>query len=244
MDRPRLLLVTQITELEWRIKPLLEEWADVATYDSPGVGDEPRVDQLDYDGLVAHGVAQLDRRGWDRCVIAGDEFASGLALRIAAERPDRVAGLALGHAALSYRDNETGPIDSSVMAGFRQLLATDFRSWARAYTQITQGAYDDATMERFIERVPPDVAQQLAQIAFRQMRDEDDSYEPLLRGLGVPLLFAEHRDCIVFRREGFEEAAAAFPDAARLCTPEKPNCSPAFAEALREFCEPLFSADP
>ena len=41
MERPRLLLVPELTELEWVIKPLLEEWAEVASYDAPGVGDEP-----------------------------------------------------------------------------------------------------------------------------------------------------------------------------------------------------------
>jgi hypothetical protein len=39
--RPRLLLVPEFTELEWVIRPKLAEWAEVATYDPPGVGGEP-----------------------------------------------------------------------------------------------------------------------------------------------------------------------------------------------------------
>jgi hypothetical protein len=38
--KPRLLLVPAFTELQWMIKPELEEWADVAAYDPPGVGKE------------------------------------------------------------------------------------------------------------------------------------------------------------------------------------------------------------
>ena len=41
MARPRLLLVAEFTELEWAIKPELEEWAEVLSFDPPGVGTEP-----------------------------------------------------------------------------------------------------------------------------------------------------------------------------------------------------------
>ena len=41
MDRPRVLLVPTLTEVEWKIRPLIEEWAEVASFDAPGVGDEP-----------------------------------------------------------------------------------------------------------------------------------------------------------------------------------------------------------
>ena len=241
MDRPRLLLVAQISELEWRIKPQLEEWADVASYDAPGVGDEPRADPMDMAALVARGLAEIDRHGWERCVIAGDEFASGIAIRIAAERPTAVAGLALGHACLTYsEDSGEAPLDAGVMSGFYQLLKTDYRSWVRAYTQVTKGAYDDETMERFLERVPADVARQIG-AAVSELRTAK-STEATIAGLGVPLLLAEHRGCLVFRHEGYQAAVAAFPDAHTVSTTEKPNCSPVFADALRDFCEALTPA--
>jgi pimeloyl-ACP methyl ester carboxylesterase len=236
MERPRLLLVAQITELEWRIKPLLEEWAEVASYDSPGVGDEPAAEPLDADAIVGRGLAEIDRRGWDRCVIAGDEFAGAIAVRIAAARPEAVAGLALGHACLSYsEDKHDSPVDAAVMAGFTQLLQTDYRSWARAFTQITRGSYDDETMELFLDRVPAPVALELEKLG----TEMKEGHEPLLRGLRVPMLFAEHKDCIVFRREGYREAVQAFPEAHTVSTLEKPNCSPAFAQALRSFCDAI-----
>jgi pimeloyl-ACP methyl ester carboxylesterase len=243
MARPRLLLVAQLSELEWRIKPLLEEWADVASYDAPGVGDEPRVDPLDMDALVAHALDVIDRRGWDRCFIAGDEYASAIAVLAAAARPDAVQGLALGHACLTYDDEGPDPtIDGAVMAGFYQLMDTDYRSWVRAYTQLTLGAYDDETMDRFIERVPADIAPQLVRATTDHL-EAAASFEPLIRDLRVPLLFAEHRGCIAYRPTAYAAAAEAFPAARTVSTTEKPNCSPAFAEALRSFChEPAFAS--
>ena len=46
MSRPRLLLVPSFTELKWGVLPLLEEWADVATFDMPGVGEQPADEEL------------------------------------------------------------------------------------------------------------------------------------------------------------------------------------------------------
>jgi pimeloyl-ACP methyl ester carboxylesterase len=234
VTRQRVLLVPWITELEWRIRPLLEEWADVASYDCPGVGDEPPVDPHDADAIVGRGLAELDRRGWDRCIIAGDEFAAAIALRIASARPEVVEGLALGHACLRYDDHDAdAPVNRDVMSGFNTLLDNDFRSWVRAYTQLTQGAYDDATMNLFLERVPPEVCAQHARVVDAFVLEVDVESE--LRDLNAPLLLAEHRDCLVFRRSGYDEAVAAFPDAAYVSTDEKPSCSPEFAAALRSF---------
>ena len=41
MSLPRLLLVPQLTQIEWTIEPDLEQWAEVASFDPPGVGNEP-----------------------------------------------------------------------------------------------------------------------------------------------------------------------------------------------------------
>jgi pimeloyl-ACP methyl ester carboxylesterase len=240
VDRPRLLLIPWITQLEWRITPLLEDWADVAAYDCPGVGDEPG-DPSDAGAIIARGVAELDRRGGDRWVIVSDEFANAIAVHIARERPDAVAAMALGHACLSYeRGGDDAPVRAELMAGFDKLLDTDYRSWVRAYTQITQGAYDDTTMQGFLERVPPGVCQRHSGVVDALNEDIDIGAE--LRRLDVPLLFAQHRECLVFTPAGYDEARAAFPGAETVTTEEKPNCSPAFAHALRSFVEQRVSA--
>src|SRR4051794_30594531 len=99
--RPRLLLVPQLTELEWLIKPALETWADVATYDAPGVGQEPDAEEFGPGVVAERGLAELDHRGWDRCVLVLDEFGASAGIRLAAKRPEAVQAVAFGHARLS-----------------------------------------------------------------------------------------------------------------------------------------------
>jgi len=66
-------------------------------------------------------------------------------------------------------------------------------------------------------------------------RDDEDIGE-LLDQLDCPLLFAEHKGCLMSTEEGFEDAAAAFPRARTIAVEDAPTSSRGFAEALREFC--------
>jgi pimeloyl-ACP methyl ester carboxylesterase len=167
-------------------------------------------------------------------VVAGDDMGNAIAVRIATARPEMVEGMALGHAALSFStEGPEAPVNAEIMAAFNKLLDTDYRAWVRAYTQVTQGAYDDTTMELFLKRIPEAVCRR-NQAVVEALASEVD-VEAALRQLDVPLLLAEHRDCLVFNREGYQRAVAAFPDARTITTLEKPSCSPAFAEALRAF---------
>jgi hypothetical protein len=43
------------------IKPELEEWAEVATFDVPGVGEEPAVDPLDRQAIIGRALLEVDR---------------------------------------------------------------------------------------------------------------------------------------------------------------------------------------
>jgi hypothetical protein len=65
---------------------------------------------------------------------------------------------------------------------------------------------------------------------------DDVEIGDLLERLDCPLLFAEHEGCLGSTEEGFEDAVAAFPKARTVTTTAAPLASPAFAEALREFC--------
>src|SRR5437588_44965 len=136
MQRPRLLLVPQVCALDWQIAPLLSEWAEVATYDPPGVGDEPAAGEIGRDAIARRGLDELDRLGW-------------------------------------------------VMQARDPLMRTTL----------------------------------------------DD-----LAARDVPMLFAEHDGCMMFTPEGYADAVAAFPRAQAVSIAQKPSASPAFAEALREFC--------
>ncbi len=242
MTRPRLLLVPTLTEVEWGIRPLLAEWAEVASYDAPGLGrelagggDERVAEGVSLEAIAERGLEELDRRGWDRCVVAADEFAVAAAVELADRRPACVQALALGHPHLSFaREGERAPINSEMLQAFNQLARTDYMSYVRALSQLTRGAYDDEFAERYMERVSPEVASSWLDVnlpSYERSRTVD-----VLRRLEVPLLLAEHRDCLLFTHEGYEDAVAEFPHAATTSVEEKPSMSPAFAEALREFC--------
>jgi hypothetical protein len=74
-------------------------------------------------------------------------------------------------------------------------------------------------------------------------RDDVDIGE-LLAQVECPLLFAKHEGCLGSTDEGFEDAAAAFPEARTISVPDAPVASGEFAEALREFCSAVQPADP
>jgi pimeloyl-ACP methyl ester carboxylesterase len=265
VDRPRILLVPDTSELEWQVKPLLEEWAEVASFDAPGIGAEPAVEgrgpraTLEGRGLsderrgwercvtpgdepiVERGLAEIDRRGWESCIVVGDEFGSFNAIGLAAAAPSRVEGLALGHACLSLdRTGPRPPVSGDVYSGFSQLARFDYRTFARTLTQVTQGGYDEELAEAYIERVPQEITMAHSELADRFM--DGRRVEPVLRELNVPLLLVEHKGCLMFTREGFEDAVAAFPDAQRAAFEQKPSVSADFAAALRTFAARLTKA--
>ena len=242
MRKPRLLLVPTVCELEWRIRQQLGEWAEVASYDAPGVGSEPAA-PYSVEALVERGLAELDRLSWERYVVVGDEFAVVVATRIAAARPDRAAALVLGHACLSLRsEGPRAPINGEIKDAFFRLARTDYGSYVRALGQVTQQAYDDEWVEHYRERVSQEAVQAYEGRWFEA--DEEEPIQEVLGSLQIPLLFVEHRGCLMFTQEGFEDAAAAFPHAQTAFTETKPSADPGFSELLREFCGKLDPAGP
>jgi len=248
VKRPRILLVPSLSELEWTIRPLLEEWAEVASYDGPGVGDEPPIEALRPVATARRGLEELDRRGWERCVVVGDELGGGAAILLSQARPAAVQGLALGHAALSLsRRGERPALNPAVVDAHVQLAEVDFRAFVRHDFRAWQGQRErppeapdeDALAEAYLGRVSHQTA-----VAFhRELVEHEEALErrlgSALRSLEVPLLLVQHEGCLVYTAEGYEDAVAAFPDAARAATSAKPAIDPAFAEVLRSFCEQI-----
>jgi hypothetical protein len=246
VERPRLLIVPEFTELEWTIIPLLEEWAEVASYDAPGVGDEAvsdaELERLSTDGpyrrgrIAARGLEEASRRGWDRFVIVSDSGGNLPACRLASMKPEATAGLALGHACLSLKsEGERAPINAEVEAALEQLAEQDSERFVQhAITQVTGGAYDTELAGRILERVP---VRMLMQAWFHQAGD--DTMDELIEGLDVELLLVKHNGCLMFTEEGFEDAVAAYPAAATGSVDDKPSVSEEFAARLREFCGTL-----
>jgi hypothetical protein len=234
MGRPRLLLLPAYSQLEWVIRPQLEEWAEVAAFDAPGVGEEPHPDQYGTSAVAERAAAEVDRLGWDSCIVAADEFTIAAAVKFASAHRDTVQGLALGHACLSFNpDREPPALNQEVRAAFAQVSTLDDRTFMRHLTQITQGFYGEELADHMLERIPTGVAQAYSR---ENLEDPGDWIENDLRDLGKPMLFAEHDPCLLFTTEGYREAVTAFPDVMRVSCPEKPTVSPAFAEALEQFC--------
>jgi pimeloyl-ACP methyl ester carboxylesterase len=241
VTRPRILLVPGITELEWRIKPLLEEWADVASFDAPGVGEEPPPSSYEAEAIVERGLEEISRRGWDSAVVAGDEVGTAIAVRLASGNPERVDALVLGHACLNFRRRGERPaVGEDISAALTQIVQTDFRAYARALTQVTQSAYDDEMAEEFMRRVPQDAARQY--LVNVLARDEHHDMEDELKSIEAPLLLAQHKGCLMWTAEGFEDCAKALPQARTSSFEIKPSASPEFAETLREFCEDVVTS--
>jgi pimeloyl-ACP methyl ester carboxylesterase len=236
--RPKLLLVPQLTELEWLIKPLLEEWAEVATYDVPGVGGEPSAGDFGPEVIAKRGLAELDRRGWHRCVLVADEFGAAAATCLASHRPEAIQAVALGHARLSTSmKGDAAPLNPEVFSACASLVRHDTKTFVRQLFKMTggeqmQGGYGEELVESYLSRVPVDL---LAQ-TWESRSEVGDSIGRVLRELDVPLFLAKHEGCLLFTAGGYEAAVAAFPNARTMTLADKPSVSPDFAAALRTFC--------
>jgi hypothetical protein len=243
VDRPRLLLVPEFTELEWEgIRPQLEAWAEVASFDTPGVGDEPRAERFERDVLVKRGLQELDRRGWEQCVVACDGWAIASAVQLTLARPEEVQGMAIGHTRLSQRrDGDRAPVNGAVYAAMTELIRTDHEAFLRhAIPEATGGSVSEELAERMVDRFPQD----LLVSGWEAITRDDVPIGELLAQLDCPLLFAKHEGCLMSTDEGFEDAAAAFPRARTISVTDAPTSSEPFADALRKFCEQALADRP
>jgi pimeloyl-ACP methyl ester carboxylesterase len=237
--RPRILLCPQFTEAEWTIAPQLREWAEVATFDAPGVGDEPipggDTTRLDRETVVKRALREVDDLDWDSYFVVGDAWGTATATHVATARPTQLLGIALGHASLDHRsEGERPPINGELVAAMTQLLRTDHDSFVRyGLTQFTQGGFDEETASRIVDRLPPGVAAQV----WEMNTARTEPLGELLGDLDVPLLLAKHEGCLVFTPEGYEDVVAAFPAARTATVDTASTASDEFAVALRDFCE-------
>jgi pimeloyl-ACP methyl ester carboxylesterase len=227
----RLFLVPTWTELEWSIRPQLEDWAEVASYD-PIRSDDP--DAVSREMFVDRGLDELERLGWDGFFVVGDTFGTATAARIARARRDAVRGIALGHACVSWdMDGDRPPVKRELWAAMGQLMSRDAASFVRhGLTQITQGSYDEELANRMVERVPSGCMF----AAWTMIGEHREPIGELLREIDRPLLLAKHKGCLVFTDEGFEDIRTAFPDARTVAVERPPSADEEFGHALREFC--------
>jgi pimeloyl-ACP methyl ester carboxylesterase len=248
VSRPRLLLVPSFTELEWGIRAQLEEWADVATCDMPGVGSEALPKELDADvdrtaellpewreAAADRLLQESERRGWDRFVVVTDSRGTPTAVAAAKRRRDAVQGMAIGHAALSAStEGERPPERAGIWAAVAQLARQGNEAFVRyGIAQATQGGIDEQTAQKMIERFPD---MDLVSAMVEALAREPEPIGEDLATLDVPLLLAKHEGCLASTDEGFEDIVAAFPAADTVICPEACSSSPAFADAIHRFC--------
>jgi pimeloyl-ACP methyl ester carboxylesterase len=250
--RPCLLLVPSFSELQWTIKPLLEEWAEVASYDAPGVGAEPLPPGLSAGwpeaeeeqgaalrewrhAAVQRGLELVDELGWDRFYSIADAEGTPIALGVAKARPEAVEGIAMGHASLSRSTEGDRPaINREVWSAMLALLRTDRKAFIRhGMTQVTAGSLSEDVAEQIVGRYPDS---DFAAGVWEALGADVESMEEDLAALDLPLLLGQHAGCLGSTEEGYQDIVARFPDAARVSCPDACSASPPFAEALREFC--------
>jgi pimeloyl-ACP methyl ester carboxylesterase len=246
MTRPRILIVPEITELQWEIRPQLEEWAEVASYDPPGIGDEPPpedptpevIRERFREAIIERGLAEVDRLGWDGFFIAADSWATVSAAHIAERRREDVLGLALGHASLSLaRSGERPVYNPEVYAAVTELINKDTTAFLRyGIPQATHGSIDEALAEKIVERIPAELL-----VDGWEALTADEPFGEILVGLDCPMLLAKHEGCLMSSDEGFEDAVAALPDAETITVPDAPCVDAGFAAAMRTFCESAIS---
>jgi pimeloyl-ACP methyl ester carboxylesterase len=251
VSAPRLLLVGSFTELEWGIRPALEEWAEVATFDAPGVGEEPLPAGLEIDStpvpellsrwrdaVAERGLAEVDRHGWDRFVLVTDAYGTPAAVRLAQRRPESVLGLAIGHASLSHgHEGDRAPTRAGILEAFGQLAKQGNRAFVRyGLAQMTRGGVSEEVAEEITQRFPDT---KLVTTVIDALHQEPEPIGDDLAALGLPLLLAKHEGCLGRTDEGFEDIVTAFGEAGTVICPEACSSSPAFADALRGFCETL-----
>jgi hypothetical protein len=238
--RPRLLLVSEFTELEWAIKPLLEQWAEVISYDVPGVGDEPLpprvadIREVNRAAVAERGLQKLDEAGWKRFFLVADGWATSSAVRIAEARRDAIAGFAIGHAKLSFaREGDRAPVKAEVYDAFTELLRRDAPAFVQhAIAQVTRGGVDEALAQRIVERIPTFTVE-----AWHRLTS-DEPFADELCGLNCRMLLVKHEGCLMSTDEGFDDAAAALPEAETAVVEDPPSASDAFAALLHAFCLP------
>jgi pimeloyl-ACP methyl ester carboxylesterase len=248
VSAPRLLLVPSFTELEWGIRRALEEWAEVATFDMPGVGETPLPEHLDLEeedmsGLLAqwrqagakHALEEVDRLGWDRFFVVTDSHGPPTAVRIASQGPQAVLGLAIGHASLSHStEGERAPMRGAVWEAMAQLASQGSEPFVRyGIAQMTRGGISEEVAQQMVDRFP-DAA--LVTLIVKALGKDPEPIGDQLAALDLPMLLAKHEGCLGRTDEGYEDIVAAFPRAETVICPETCASSPTFAKSLREFC--------
>ena len=231
MSRPHLLYVPLSAAREGAPVTALADWADVASFDAPGVGTNQGLELRGVAGVVDAARARLDELGWDTCGIVCDSHAQAAAIELALAEPDRVKGIFIGHAAARYTVSGPRPaLNPGVRDVAQKLLDTNYRAFARAVTQMTRGLSDEALVDAWIAEVPHPVARDI----FGDLMQNEPELVSRLAGSDLAIVLGKHRDCVIWAPEAFADACDAVPDATAVsCGSCYATQDPAFLAAVR-----------
>lgn len=195
--------------------------------DLPGFGaaampsGEPTLDVY-----ADHVVAEMDRLGLDRAVVAGTSMGGYTAMALWRRHPERVAGLGLV-------DTKASADSSAAASGRRQMASTmeEQRTTEpliatvlpKLLGETTLAARPDvaATVRDWVSTCDP----RAAAWAQRAMAARPDSFATL-RGVDVPSLVVVGEEDVLSPREDAEAMAEALPDAVLVTVPEAGHLTP------------------
>jgi hypothetical protein len=229
-----LLLISGVCELEWQIRGELEDWAEVASLDPPGVGASPG--PWSPQAASARALAVVEERGWSDFALVVDAWGAWYLPGILDHRSEDVTAVALGHAALSAEMGGDRPVRRlAIWDALTELVAQGQEQFASStIAQLTRDGISEKLAKRIMERMPVETFEAMLEGG----RDVDVDLGPPLRELDVPLLLAKHEDCLLYTDEGFADAVEALPGA-RTCVTEKAcPADEGFAAAVRSLCAP------
>lgn len=232
MSRPRILFMPITAAFEAERFAGFVDWAEIESFDSPGAGARKGEEPAGVQGVVQAALEHLDELGWDRFTLVCDSHAQAAGIELALTRPDRIEVLAIGHAAARYSLGEDRPAIIPAMHDVaEQLLETDYRSFARAVTQMTQGLADERFVEAWIEAVP----QRVTQSVLGDLANRQPELVARLQGTSIPTVLGEHRGCVMWTEQSFADAVDALPDAHVVTSDGIPVHDPEFLRILREL---------
>jgi hypothetical protein len=214
------------------------DWAEVASCDSPGAGGARDEAPNGVQGVVEAAIARLDDLGWDQCCLVGDSHGQAAAIELALSQPERFTGVCISHAAAHYRLVGDRPaMTPAVHDAALQLLDTDYRSFARAITQLTLGLADDEWVERWAAEVP----QRAAKSIFGDLSERQPDLVSRLAASDLPVVLGQHKGCVMWTPEAFADACAAVPNARIARCDGIPVMEAPFLDAVRDVASRVTS---
>lgn len=214
------------------------DWAEIESFDPPGTGAARDQAPNGVQGVVDAALTRLDELGWDRCCLVSDSHGQAAAIEVALTQPERFAGVCISHAAARYDVGGDRPaVTPAVHDAALQLLETDYRSFARAVTQLTLGQAGDEWVERWIVEVP----QRAAQSILGDLTERQPDLVARLSGTELPVVLGQHKGCVMWTPESFEDACAAVPGARVARCDGIPVLEAPFLEAVREIASGVAS---